>query len=225
MKKEKKVLIVEDKLIPAEYLSVILKDNGYTVLEIANTGQQAIEIAKKENPSVILMDIMLQEQMSGTEAAMQICHHSPNCKIIYLTAYSNPEIINSAYESRAYAYLLKPYREQEILATIQLALLQNEKRRISDRIKLADDYYFNKKLNRLCRENREISLSKNGHKFMEILAKSRDATVSHEQICGHIWNENRSCNSLRALVHRIREKTNVELIQNVKGMGYITYSL
>ena len=224
MTNQKKILIVEDKLIPAEYLSCTLKDNGYRVLEIADSGKKAIEIARRGNPDVVLMDIMLKGQMSGTEAAMEICYNSSTCKIIYLTAYSNKEIIESAYDSRAYAYLLKPYREKEILATVQLALLQKEKKRPnSNRVKLIDEYYFDIKICRLCKNNKEVSLSKNGHKFMEILAKSINTTVSNEQICYHIWYKNRSDNVLRALVHRIREKTNAHLIENVKGVGYITY--
>ena len=226
MKTKKTVLIVEDKLIPAEYLSCTLKENGYSVLDIADTGHKAIEIAKKEKPDVVLMDIMLKEQMSGTEAAIEICRNSPDCKIIYLTAYSNKEIIDSAYESRAYAYLLKPYREQEILATVQLALLENEKKRpLTENIKLIHGYYFNTKNHRLCQGNQEVSLSKNSHKLLEILAKNRDNSVSNEQICYHVWYKNRSDNVLRALVHRIREKTDAHLIENVKGMGYITYSI
>nr|WP_255494584.1 winged helix-turn-helix domain-containing protein [Sulfurovum sp. bin170] len=110
---------------------------------------------------------------------------------------------------------------------MHLALLDNKKKKENSdniKLKLINEYYFNTKLQRLCRDNKEVFLSKNGHKFMEILAKSKNTTVSNEQICGHIWHENRSCNTLRALVHRIREKTDTHLIENVKGMGYITYS-
>jgi DNA-binding response OmpR family regulator len=227
VKNQKTILIVEDKMIPAEYLSSILKENGYIVLEIADTGCKAIEIAKREKPDIILMDIMLKGQMSGIEASTHICHHNSDCKIIYLTAYSNKEIIESAYESRAYAYLLKPYREQEILSTIHFALLdkkKNIKKEISD-IKLKSGYYFNKKLRRLYKNGKEVSLSKNGHKFMEILAQNRDSTVSNEQICYHIWYRDKNINTLRALVHRIREKVDIPLIKNIKGMGYITYSI
>jgi len=224
MKDKKTILIVEDKLISAEYLSSILKDNGYMVLDIADTGYKAIEIAKREKPDVVLMDIMLKEKMSGIEAAMEISHHTPNCKIIYLTSYSNKEIINYVYESRAYGYLLKPYREQEILVTLQLALLQDEKKRPSPKIKLLNGYFFNTKLHRLYQKDREVPLSKNAHKLLEILAKNRDQSVSNEQICYHVWYKNRSDNVLRALVHRVREKTDTHLIENVKGVGYITYS-
>jgi len=172
------------------------------------------------------MDIMLKGKMSGTEAAIQILRDSPNCKIIYLTAYSNKEMIESAYESRAYAYLLKPYREKEILTTVQLALLQKEQDKPRpNRIQLINGYYFNIKKYCLYKDNREVPLSKNGHKFIGILAKNRDCTVSHEQICYHIWNRERSCNTLRALVYRIREKIDAHLIDNVKGIGYIIYSI
>jgi len=227
MKEQKTILIVEDEMIHAEYLSSILQENGYRVLEIADTGCKAIEIARREKPDIVLMDIILKEQMSGIEAAMRIYHNNSDCKIIYLTAYSSKEIIESAYESRtAYAYLLKPYREQEILSTIYFALLDTKKRieKEDSDIKLKNGYHFNKRLHRLYRNGKEVSLSKNEHKFIEILAQNRDSTVSNEQICYHVWYRDESINTLRALVHRIREKVDISLIKNIKGIGYITYS-
>lgn len=221
MKKDATILIVEDSLISAEYLRGRLEDEGYTVIAVVDTGQEAVEMAHQYKPNIILMDIMLKDSLSGTEAAVQIHRDNPVCKIIFLTAYAEKEMLDYADESQAYAYLLKPYREQEILATIRLALSQDKKRESSTHIiKLSDGYYFHIKLHRLCKDKQEVMLSKNAHKFIEILVKNRNSTVSNEQIGYYIWNECKSDNTLRSLLHRIREKTNDNLIQNVKGMGY-----
>ena len=224
MEFSRKILIVENEQMSAKYLSAILQERGHTILEIANRGSHAIEIAQRENPALVLIDILLEGQMSGIETAIQISHCSPESKIIYLSSFTTEEITDAVYESRAYAYLLKPCRKEEILVTVELALLQNKKKRESEIINLKNGYHFNKKLHTLCRGNSEISLSRNGHKFMEILVKSRGCTVSNEQICGYIWNEDKGSNALRALVYRIREKIDNHLIKNVKGMGYIIYS-
>ncbi len=79
-------------------------------------------------------------------------------------------------------------------------------------------------MHRLYKDNQEVKLSKNALKFIEILAKNRNSSVSNEQICYHIWGENRSDNTIRALLHRIREAVDENLIYNVKGLGYMISS-
>lgn len=216
------ILIVEDELISAEYLKETLEDAGYQVLEIVTSGQAAIEISHQKKPDLILMDIMLSDNISGTDAALQIHQNDPECKIIFLTAYAEAEMLEQAARSEAYGYLLKPYRKQEILATICLALSRNEgqKKELSHIIELGGGYSFNTKIHRLCKEEKEVSLSKNALKLIELLSRHKNTTVSYEQICLHIWGEHKSENTLRSLVHRIRAHVDVNLIQNINGVGY-----
>ena len=225
MKENATVLIVEDSLISAEDLKGILEDEGYNILDVVDSGRKAVEVAHQLKPDIVLMDIMLKDNISGAEAAVEIHQDAPDCKIIFITAYSENEMIDYAEQSGAYGYLLKPYREKEILATMRLAFSHEEKRIPSPEIiKLVNGYYFNTKLHRLYKDNQEIPLSKNALKFIEILAKNRNTSVSNEQICYHVWGENRSDNTIRALLHRIREIIDDNLIQNVKGIGYMISS-
>jgi DNA-binding response OmpR family regulator len=225
MKKELTVLIVEDSFISAEYLRRILEDENYRIVDIVDTGHKAIEVAHQLKPDIVLMDIMLKDNISGTEAAVRIHRDTPDCKIIFLTAYADEEMIDYADESEAYGYLLKPYREKEILATIRLAFSHQEKKTVSSEIiKLISGYSFNTKLSRLYKDDHEILLSKNALKFIEVLAKNRNTTVSNEQICYHVWGEAKSDNTIRALVHRIRDVIDSNLIHNIKGIGYMISS-
>lgn len=225
MEKELTVLIVEDSLISAEYLKGILEDEDYNILDTVDTGRKAIQVAHQLKPDIVLMDIMLKDNISGAEAAVEIHQDAPDCKIIFLTAYAEKEMIDYADQSGAYGYLLKPYREQEILATIRLAFSHEEKKIVSPEIiKLINGYYFNTKLHRFYKDNQEISLSKNALKFIEILVKNRNSSVSNEQICYHVWGESKSDNTIRALLHRIREAVDDSLIHNVKGLGYMISS-
>ena len=73
----------------------------------------------------------------------------------------------------------------------------------------------------LYKEDKEIILSKKAIKFLEILVRYRNTTVSNEQICYHIWGENKNKNTLRSLLHRMRSTIDSNLIRNVNGLGYI----
>ncbi len=219
----KRILIVEDELISAEYLKELLVKENYTIVGIANSGEEAIAQAKKERPDLILMDIMLEGSMSGCEAAVYIHQYDKEVKFICLTAYAEDEMIEYAIEADVTAYLLKPYRESEILATIKLicthdetALLKKDK----EEIPLSEGYSFNLKLQRLFRYKKEVYLGKKSLKLVEILAKNRNIYVSNEQICNFIWGEGKNDCTLRSLIHRVRQLIDNDLIKNVNGLGY-----
>jgi len=218
-----KILIVEDELISAEYLKEILLQENYTVVGVTNSGEEAVRQARVEKPDLILMDIMLEGSMSGCEAAVQIHHENKDIKFICLTAYAEDEMVTYAIEADVSAYLLKPYRESEILATIKL-ICSHEKisvlEKYSEEIPLSKGYSFNLKLHRLFQNKKEISLGKKSLKLIEILAKNKNVSVSNEQICNFIWGENKNDRTLRSLIHRVREMVNRDLIQNINGLGY-----
>ena len=224
MKNYKKILIVEDEFISAEYLKEILKKANYTVVDIVDNAIEAIEKCKTLKPDIILMDIMLKGQMSGCEAAIEIYQkYKHSCEIIFLSAYASSEMINYAADAHAYGYLMKPYREEEILATLKLLSSHEkstEKVEPKEVIELSNGYLFNTKLQRLFTRNKEVPLGKKPLKLIEILAKNRNSSVSHEQICHYIWGENKSNATLRSLIHRIRHIVYNDFIVNINGLGY-----
>ena len=67
-----KIVIVEDELIAAEFLKVILEESGAEVTDIIDSGKEAIEICTTKEPDVIFMDVMLTDNISGCEAAVAI---------------------------------------------------------------------------------------------------------------------------------------------------------
>lgn len=222
MNTEATVLIVEDDLVSAEYLKAILQNENYNVLEVIDTGAQAIQIAHKFKPDIILMDVMLKDHISGCDAALQIHQDHPETSIIFITAYADDEMIEYADQSEAYAYLLKPYREKEILATVKLALTHHKQIiPAGDVIKLTHHYTYNTVLHKLCLEGKEVAISKKALKLFEILVRYKDTVVSHEQICHHIWGEHKSENTLRSLVYRTRAAIGADLIKSVNSQGYI----
>ncbi len=223
MKKKNTVFIVEDDLLSAEYLKEFLIKADYDVLDIVDTAEEAVQKCKTLQPDIILMDIMLKGQMSGSEAAVEIEHLHSGCKIIFLTAFAEQEMIDYAVESKAYAYLMKPYREKEILATLKITLMQDHippEEEDPDLIQLKNNFIFDNKQRRLYKGDQEIPLSLKKLKLIELLAKNKNNTVSNEQISMYIWDEIKSNSTIRSLIYRFRSEINDDIISNANGVGY-----
>lgn len=216
-----RVLIVEDELIPASYLRRILKKEGYDVVAAVTSGDDAIVTAQTHRPEIILMDIMLEGGVSGTEAAIRIRQFLPEAIVIFLTAYSDAAMVDEALDSGAYAYLVKPYRDDEIITTMKMA-----KRRCAaaaqqpKRIRLARGYVFDSESMRLQQGEKEVELGPKALGLIALLCRQPNVSISHEQIRRTLWEAPVSGQTLRSLVHRIREATHKHFILNVSKSGY-----
>ena len=116
---KKRILVVEDERIIAEDLRVTLESFGYEVLDIISNGPDAIKKAGEYLPDLILMDMVLEGTMRGAEAA-EIIHNKFDTPIIFLTAYADENTLNMAKASEPYGYLIKPFEERELQATIDM---------------------------------------------------------------------------------------------------------
>ncbi|MBO8130425.1 MAG: PAS domain S-box protein [Candidatus Marinimicrobia bacterium] len=121
MSKSLKALIVEDDLITAEDISRILKEAGYRVLGIASSYKSAMEIAKINRPDIALLDIHIKEKFDGVEIADKI-RQNFDIPIIYITGYCDKETIERAKRSNPVGFVLKPFREVELLSIMEMGL-------------------------------------------------------------------------------------------------------
>jgi PAS domain S-box-containing protein len=124
----KSILIVEDEIITAKDIKECLQDNGYVVLSIASSGEEAIKKVKEENPDLVLMDIMLKGALDGIETARQICSIA-NIPIVYLTAFSDKNILERAKITEPFGYILKPFNQRELHINIEIALYKHKMER------------------------------------------------------------------------------------------------
>jgi PAS domain S-box-containing protein len=119
------VLIVEDESVNAAVIEHQLKKLGYSVAGIATSGEEAIELAQRAKPDVVLMDIQLEGKIDGVEAAVTI-RRKTGVPVVYLTGNSDEETIDRARITEAFGYLHKPFQEREVHSTLQLALHKAE---------------------------------------------------------------------------------------------------
>ena len=115
-----KILVAEDSLIVNQHIVHALKSGGHEVSSVYS-GSEAVEAAKAELPDLILMDIMMETQSDGIDAAFQI-KNSIDIPIIFLTALTDEPTIQKAKISLPYGYVVKPFNEAELLSNIDVAL-------------------------------------------------------------------------------------------------------
>ncbi|MEI9918547.1 MAG: sigma 54-interacting transcriptional regulator [Bacteroidota bacterium] len=117
--KDNKILIVEDQFVEADYLRLLLTNAGYSVCDIARSVAQAEEIIKRQRPDFILLDIFLKGKQTGIDLAIQLQKY--NIPFVYLSANSNEEILSAAKATHPYGFLVKPFREKDLLVTLEIA--------------------------------------------------------------------------------------------------------
>lgn len=115
------ILVVEDEFIVAMDIQNRLRKFGYTVLGLADSGEEAIKRAADDSLDLVLMDIHLKGKMDGVEAA-QIIHNIFNIPVIYLTANADESTLNRAKGTEPFGYILKPFKEKELKFTIEITL-------------------------------------------------------------------------------------------------------
>lgn len=116
-----KILVVEDEQILAEDLRDILESFSYHVVGVVESGEKAVKLAPKLNPDLVIMDIMLRGRKDGIEAANEI-KRKYNLPVVFLTAYADEPTLQRAKIAEPFGYILKPFKEQELHTTIQMAL-------------------------------------------------------------------------------------------------------
>jgi DNA-binding NtrC family response regulator len=113
------ILIVEDQFVEADYLRIMLTQSGYGVTGIARSMTQALELIRVKRPDFVLLDIFLKGKHTGIDLAKQLAEE--NIPFVYLSANSNEEVLNEAKATQPYGFLVKPFREKDLLITLEIA--------------------------------------------------------------------------------------------------------
>jgi diguanylate cyclase (GGDEF)-like protein/PAS domain S-box-containing protein len=119
------LLIVEDEIIVAQDLQFILEELGYSVPEIADSSESAIEKTARIKPDLILMDVRIIGEMDGIDTA-KIISERFEIPVIYMTAHSDEATLARAKETAPFGYIIKPFEERELQTTIEIALYKHK---------------------------------------------------------------------------------------------------
>lgn len=129
---ETRILIVEDEAVVALDIERRVRDLGYGISGTAATAEEALKIAERERPDLVLMDIRLKGLMDGIEAGRQI-RSQWGIPVVYLTAHADRATLERAKETAPHGYVLKPFDEQKLRVALEVALARHERDRLADR--------------------------------------------------------------------------------------------
>src|SRR5467141_1880177 len=119
-----RILVAEDETIIRLDLRDILVRAGFEVCAEARDGEEAVELARSEQPDLAIMDVKMPK-LDGIDAARKILDERP-IPIVMLTAYGQEELVSRAVEAGVFGYLVKPFREQDLLPAIATARARHE---------------------------------------------------------------------------------------------------
>lgn len=244
--KKHNILIVEDDEITALNLNMSLQKNGYNVVYMCDNATEAKSKIASYRPDIVIIDISLQESTDGIELAKTI-KNKHNIPFIYLTSYTDDDIISQAKLTEPYGYIVKPFDPASLHATIQMALFKYEveherkedintlkvdklnlekllySKKASDKpiVPFGDKYHLDISICETFYNGKKIKLTKKENAFLRLLVAQLGLIVSFEQAMNYVWDENGATeNSVRTLVWRLRNKLETDIIKNASGIGY-----
>jgi response regulator of citrate/malate metabolism len=113
----KKVLIVEDEFVAANHLRLLLAAHNYHVLGIVRSVSQAREVIAQTTPDIVLLDIFIRGNENGIDLAKEL--KALSIPFIYISANSNAHVMTAAKDTQPEGFIVKPFRKEDILATLQ----------------------------------------------------------------------------------------------------------
>lgn len=116
-----RALIVEDEALIAEELTERLCDLGFRVIASVDSAEEGVEIATRERPDLVLMDIRLKGRKDGVEAAQEI-RKQFDIPIVYVTAHSDRLTVERVKKTEHDGFILKPFHRGELQSTIEVAM-------------------------------------------------------------------------------------------------------
>jgi DNA-binding NarL/FixJ family response regulator len=163
-----KIIVVDDhKIVRDGLCSLIDGLSGYSIIGRAKNGRQAIEVARREKPDIIIMDVSMPE-MNGIDATSSIIEEMPLCKIIILSMHSDKRFIIGALEAGASGFLLKECAFQELNQALDA--VRKGQTYLSPQIAgtVVRDYR-----NRLLTDNQEKNLTTKEREVLQLIAEGR----------------------------------------------------
>ena len=215
-----KILLVDDEPDILEFLGYNLKREGYKVFS-ASDGKEAISIAKKENPELIILDVMMP-QMDGMEVCRELRKVSllKNTVIAFLTARNEDYSQITGFDSGADDYITKPIKPNVFVSRVK-ALLRRVSKNPSGIIETAG-IKIDKEKYLVEKGGKEMVFPKKEFELLYLLISKPGKVFKREEILNNVWGEDVIVGDRTIDVHirKLREKLGDEYIRTVKGVGY-----
>jgi two-component system response regulator MtrA len=213
-------MVVDDDQDLAEMLSIVLNGAGMEV-DLVGRGDEVIEVFTANPPDLVLLDVMLPG-LDGIEVCKLIREISM-VPIVMLTAKGDTHDVVLGLEAGADDYMVKPYKNQELIARIKTRLRRTSK---VGTLKIGD-IVIDQMEHTISRNEKQIPLTRLEFDLLVALAKEPGRVFTREALLSEVWGYQHAADTRLVNVHvqRLRSKIeadaeNPELVQTVRGVGY-----
>jgi two-component system alkaline phosphatase synthesis response regulator PhoP len=217
-----KILLVDDDQDILEFLGYNLKKEGFDV-NTASNGKEAIEIAKKVKPDLIILDVMMPE-MDGMETCHQM-RNMPTLKdtlIIFLTARGEDYSQIAGFDAGADDYITKPIKPRVLISKVR-AILRRKGSTQEDTVDFeANGVSIDRERYLMTKDGVDFNLPKKEFELLALLMSKPGKVFTREVILDSVWGGEVVVGDRTIDVHirKLREKLGDQFIKTVKGVGY-----
>ena len=216
------LLLVDDETDILDFVGYNLRKEGYKVLTSDN-GRDAILKAKESTPHLILLDVMMP-QMDGIETCREI-KRIPGLEstlIVFFTARSEDFTQILSLDAGGDDYITKPIKPALLVSKVNSLLRRLKTANESTNIYEAGDLKINRENYMVYRENQEIQLARKEFELLNLLASKPHKVFTRDEIMNQVWDDDIIVGERTIDVHirKIREKTGIDHIKTIKGVGY-----
>ena len=217
-----KILVVDDEEDILEFLSYNLRAEGYDVI-VADNGILAIELAKQEQPSLIILDVQMPD-MDGITTCEKI-REIPYLKetiVTFLTARSEDYSQIAGFEAGADDYITKPIRPKVLVSRVKALLKRRGITMDTNAIIELGDIVIDKEKHLTTYKGQEVIFAKKEFKLLKLLISKPGKVFTREEILKKVWGSDIIVGDRTIDVHirKLREKLADHYIKTVKGVGY-----
>jgi len=221
-KKDITILLVDDEPDILEIVGYNLTAEGYHVLTAEN-GVEAVKVAKKKKPHLIILDVMMPE-MDGIEACEQIrkIPDLQNTIITFLTARGEDYSQVAGFDAGADDYITKPIRPKVLVSKVKALLRRLKEDGSSENIVKIGNLVINRDEYKIVKDKKEIILPRKEFELLSLLASKPGKVFKREDILDKVWGNEVIVGGRTIDVHirKLREKIGNEYIKTAKGIGY-----
>ncbi|MDI9341395.1 MAG: response regulator transcription factor [Sediminibacterium sp.] len=219
---EFKILLVDDEADILEFLSYNLRKEEFTVL-IANNGKEAIEVAKREQPHLIVLDVMMPD-MDGIETCREIrsLNGMKDVLIAFLSARSEDYTQIAGFEVGADDYITKPIKPRVFISRIKALLRRLQANAPKNETLQFGTIRIDKEKHIVFKDQEEINLPKKEFRLFVLLSSKPGKVFTREYILEQVWGDEVIVGDRTIDVHirKLREKIGDDYFKTIKGVGY-----
>ncbi len=216
------ILLVDDEPDILEIVGYNLTAEGYNVIT-AEDGLEAVKLAKKKKPQLIILDVMMPE-MDGIEACEQIrkIPELSDTIITFLTARGEDYSQMAGFDAGADDYITKPIKPKVLVSKVNALLRRFREEEISSNILKIGSLVINRDEYKIINNEEEIILPRKEFELLSLLASKPGKVFKREEILDNVWGNEVVVGGRTIDVHirKLREKIGDESFKTVKGVGY-----